>query len=293
MQKFKVTASALNLRSNPFVDDNVIDILPKDHIVEKLEEVENSNWWKVETILDGEKLEGYVASRFLGKTTNASVRTLIEIGGVSIKRTDGESAIFYESRMSINADGAPNAYNPSNTGIDFLDNAGYPGNWWALAVDRNGEPFVQDTGDPFPGYYVSTTALFDSSFTVRDPQRYVNSMEIPYIVLPGNGDFKQITGIQLGDFAVVYNRSNEKLVFAICADIGPKSQIGEGSIALSQTLGNDPFVRGRVRRGISHGIVYLVFSRSGNGKVRTISEINTEGNSIFEKWGGIERLRSF
>jgi len=33
--------------------------------------------------------------------------------------------------MSIDADGAPNAYHPDNIGLDDLKNAGYPNtSWW-------------------------------------------------------------------------------------------------------------------------------------------------------------------
>lgn len=289
MEKFQVISGGLNLRSAP--ESTIIAVLSRGHIVTKIEEAEDNKWWKVQTAVSGETLEGYVAARFISPTIT-SIETLLEVGGISIERSSGESAFFYQAGMSINADGAPNAYHPTNTGIDFLANAGYPGNWWALAVDRDGDPFVQSSSDPFPGYYVSTTALFDASFNKQDPRRYVNSLKIPYIVLPGNGDFRRATGVQLGDFSVAYNSSNQKLTFAIYADIGPKNQIGEGSIALSQALGNDPFLRGRVRRGIARGVTYLVFPGSGNGKPRKVSEIETETKQLFEVWGGIDRIKS-
>jgi hypothetical protein len=289
MQKFQVISGGLNLRSAP--DGTIIAVLSRGHIVTKNEEAEDNKWWKVKTSVSGETLEGYVAARFLSPTTSP-IETLLEIGEISIKRASGESAFFYQAGMSINADGAPKAYHPADTGIDFLANAGYPGNWWALAVDRDGEPFIQSSSDPFPGYYVSTTALLDANFNKQDPRRYVNSMKVPYIVLPGNGDFRRTTGVKLGDFAVTYNNKNQQLAFAIYADVGPKNHIGEGSVALSQSLGNDPFLRRRVRRGITRGITYLVFPRSGNGKPRTISEIETETKQLFEMWGGIDRIKS-
>nr|WP_242054784.1 glycoside hydrolase family 75 protein [Nostoc flagelliforme] len=217
---------------------------------------------------------------------------LVKIGGVPIQQADRESGFFYEAGMSINADGAPNAYHPADTGIDFLANAGSPGNWWAIVVNKDGNPFIQGSTDPYPGYYISTTALSDSGFVQQDPRRYVDSTKIPYIVLPGNNDFKKVTGVKLGDFAVVYNSNNEKLAFAIYADIGPKNQIGEGSIALSQALGNDPLVRSRVRRGIPKDIVYVVFTGSGNGQPRITSDIEAETKRLFEIWGGIERIKS-
>ena len=293
MQQFKVISDSLNIRSAPIVDEaNQIASLPKGYIVSKIKNSDNDKWWKVATILEGKTLEGFVAQKFLSPVTKFSIKTVLKIGEIPILQADGESAFFYEAGMSINADGAPNAYHPADTGIDFLANAGYSDNWWAIAVDKNGNPFIQASTDPYPGYYISTTALFDSGFVKQDPRRYVDSTKIPYIVLPGNSDFRKTTGVKLGDFAVVYNTNNEKLAFAIYADVGPKNQIGEGSIALSQAVGNDPLVQSRVRRGIPKNIVYIVFPGSGNGQPRTISEIEAETKRFFEIWGGVERIKS-
>ena len=52
---------------------------------------------------------------------------------VPIWRTPDSTAFFYESGMTIDADGAPNAYHPDNTGLDDLANAGAPGSWQGLA----------------------------------------------------------------------------------------------------------------------------------------------------------------
>ena len=293
MQQFKVISDSLNIRSAPIVDEaNQIASLPKGYIVSKIKNSDNDKWWKVATILEGKTLEGFVAQKFLSPVTKFSIKTVLKIGEIPILQADGESAFFYEAGMSINADGAPNAYHPADTGIDFLANAGYSDNWWAIAVDKNGNPFIQASTDPYPGYYISTTALFDSGFVKQDPRRYVDSTKIPYIVLPGNSDFRKTTGVKLGDFAAVYNTNNEKLAFAIYADVGPKNQIGEGSIALSQAVGNDPLVQSRVRRGIPKNIVYIVFPGSGNGQPRTISEIEAETKRFFEIWGGVERIKS-
>ena len=83
------------------------------------------------------------------------------------------------------ADGAPNAYHPDNSGLDDLSNAGTPGRWEGLAKDADGEPIIQGPNDPFPGYYVSATALADRTKPVNDPTRYVDASKIPFIVLPG------------------------------------------------------------------------------------------------------------
>ena len=197
----------------------------------------------------------------------------------------GSTAFFYKAGMTIDADGAPNAYHPDNIGIDDLANAGAPGTWQGLAKDSGGEPFIQGPDDPFPGYYVSQTALADRSKPVNDPARYVDASKIPYIVLPGG--FARQMGARPGDFSVVLNERNGKISDAIFADIGPPDRIGEGSVALAESLG----IRSDARRGGSRGnILYLVFPGSGNGRPRPVEEINSEANKLVQQWGGLMQL---
>lgn len=204
---------------------------------------------------------------------------------VPILRLPGTSAFFYEAGMTIDADGAPNAYHPQNLGLDDLVNAGAPGNWEGLAKDRYGDPFVQGPDDPYPGFYVSATALADRTRPVNDPLRYVDASKIPYIVLPG-GMARQL-GVRPGDFSIVLNQRNGKTSYAIFGDVGPSDRIGEGSMALAENLG----IRSDARNGGARGgIVYLVFPGSGNGRPRTIEEINSEGEQLFQAWGGSYQL---
>lgn len=198
---------------------------------------------------------------------------------IPIGRLAGTSAFFYESGMTIDADGAPNAYHPENTGLDDLANAGAPGRWEGLAKDGDGQPFIQGSNDPFPGYYVSSTALADHSKAVNDPARYVDASKIPFIVLPG-GMARQI-GARPGDFSVVFNQRNGKSSFAIYGDVGPADRIGEGSVALAENLGIHSDAR---NGGARRGIMYLVFPGSGNGRPRTIEEINGEGRKLLQAW---------
>jgi Fungal chitosanase of glycosyl hydrolase group 75 len=198
---------------------------------------------------------------------------------IPIGRLSGSSAFFYESGMTIDADGAPNAYHPDNTGLDDLVNAGTPGRWEGLAKDADGEPFIQGPNDPFPGYYVSATALADHSKPVNDPARYVDASRIPFLVLPG-GMARQL-GARPGDFAVVFNLQNGKSSYALFGDVGPYDRIGEGSVALAENLG----IRSDARNGgARRGILYLVFPGSGNGSPRTIEEINEEGQKLLQVW---------
>ncbi|MFM7713149.1 MAG: hypothetical protein ACKO7A_10615, partial [Microcystis sp.] len=57
-----------------------------------------------------------------------------------------------------------------------------------------------------------------------------------------------------------------------------------------QNLGHDPFVNGKVKKGISQGVFCLIFPKSGNGKPRTVAEINSLTQPLFDKWGGQQRM---
>jgi hypothetical protein len=198
---------------------------------------------------------------------------------IPIVRLPGSNAFFYEGGMTIDADGAPNAYHPDNLGLDDLANAGAPGWWEGLAKDAFGEPYIQGPDDPFPGYYVSATALADRSKAVNDPARYVDASRIPFIVLPGR--MARQLDARVGDFAIVFNRRNGKISYAIFGDVGPFDRIGEGSMALAENLG----IRSDARNGgARRRIVYLVFPGSGNGSPRTLEEINAQGQRLIQEW---------
>src|SRR5438477_8683441 len=139
---------------------------------------------------------------------------------------DDSSAFFYESGLMIDADGAYRAYHPDNTsGLDYLGNAGKPGNWWALVTDNgkpNGNPVIQSDDDPAPGYYISTTSLEDPKKDRTDPRRYVDSESINFFVLPG-----KLGLAKLGDFGVVIRPKTNIYDYAIYADSGPANKLGE------------------------------------------------------------------
>jgi hypothetical protein len=204
---------------------------------------------------------------------------------IQIWHLPGNEAFFFEAGMTIDADGAPNAYHPDNTGLDDLANAGAPGTWEGLAKDADGQPILQGPNDPFPGYYISATALSDHSKPLNDPARYVDASKIPYIVLPGS--FARQIGARPGDFSVVLNQRNGKSSYAIFGDVGPSDRIGEGSVALAENIG----IRSDARNGgTRRGILYLVFPGSGNGRPRTVEEINSQAERLLEDWGGNPKL---
>jgi hypothetical protein len=189
--------------------------------------------------------------------------------------------------MVIDADGAARAYHPDDVGLDRLANAGAPENWWALATDDAGQPFVQGEGDPAPGYYVSTTSLIDAARTPRDPRRYVDAASVPYVALPA--PFRDALGCALGDLAWVERTALDGAVHrsaAVFADVSPPSApLGEGSIALAERLGipSDPRSGGTFRVSVR----YVLFCGERLGWPTSVSEIDARG----ERLAGARRAR--
>jgi len=201
------------------------------------------------------------------------------------------SAFFYKSGLAIDADGAFRAYHPNGRlGLDSLSHAGHEGNWWALVTENekpSGRPVVQSESDPAPGFYVSTTALYDrDNPNPRDPHRYVDAATIPYVVLHPVA----LNYAKLGDFATVANLQNGKISAAIVADeSAPNLPVGEGSIALAQALGIDASPRTGGKDG---DVAYLIYPHSGNGRPRELEEVVVNAKQLFDAWGGLDRLNA-
>ncbi len=243
------------------------------------------------------KLDGIANSlaeqdKRIGKL-DSQVQTLIgHIGKTDILGIG--SGIAYESGMQIDADGAPHAYHPDGkSGLAPLPDAGRPGNWFGLITDSglpDGNPIIQTANDPAPGFYVTGTSLQDPSRDRKDPQRYVNSEAVNYIVVPGGLDAKVGNQrIELGNLAVVIRPQTGAHAYAIVADIGPSKHIGEGSIALANALGIPSSYR---TGGVREGIVYVAFPGSGQGWPLSQQDIDQQGASLFSKWGGMEKAKS-
>lgn len=137
----------------------------------------------------------------------------------------------------IDADGAYRAYHPeSRKGLDHLANAGRPGNWWGIVTDRNGKPFIQQAGDPAPGFYVSATSYEWTDWPRDNPRRYLDSESIPFIVVE-NYIRNRAKGVVLGCKARVANLKNGRAVDCVVGDMGPLTKLGELSIAAAVALG--------------------------------------------------------
>lgn len=193
-------------------------------------------------------------------------------------------AIIYRAKMAIDADGCPRAYGPNNSGLDWTANAGYPGNWWGVVTDVNGDPILQGSGDPYPGMYVSTTSLVRSGYANSNPLRYVDSENIPYIALPSA--LQSLAGIQKGDLAYVRNTVTGLSCYAYFADTGPGGKLGEGSMYLADQIGLNSSPK---TGGTSQGIIdYIVFPQSGMGQGThlTIAQIDAMGQAELNAAGG-------
>lgn len=186
-------------------------------------------------------------------------------------------ATMYRAKMYIDADGSPRAYGPNNSGLDYTANAGSTGNWYGVVSDATGtNPILQTASDPYPGMYVSTTSLVNSNYPIANPLRYVNSETVPYIAMPTN--VLTSGNIRRGDVAYVYNTTTGQHCFAIYADAGNTTSIGEASIYTASQVGVNPNVR---TGGTSLGIIdYVVFPNSGFGQgyIPTIAQIDSIGN---------------
>lgn len=174
------------------------------------------------------------------------MKVLGTIQGVDIVEQD-DGSVHFLADADIDADGSNGqygqqaAYRFDNKGSELLANGGmavvngkviFSQSWGKDIVLLNGDnPKVLDTG-----VIPSKTAYKFPDKDANDPEAYVDSETIPYIVVPPL--VRQKTkGIVLGAKAIVVNTLNGKSVDAVVADIGPRTKIGELSIAAAKAIG--------------------------------------------------------
>lgn len=153
-----------------------------------------------------------------------------------------------------------------------------------LNVDADGSPRVREI-DPDYGQ-VPTSLSFDDE---EGQRQWVDAEQVPYIVLPLK--FYKDMGVQLGDVAAVIWK--KRVVFAIFADEGPQNLLGEGSVALTEKLGFDPWeMRNgthQIVNGIEDDVLMIVFPRSAPDGL-TPENINQKtverARPLFEALGG-------
>jgi Fungal chitosanase of glycosyl hydrolase group 75 len=151
--------------------------------------------------------------------------------------------------MTIDADGAngqtagvpvytPEGFTPAP--LDFLANAGGPGNWFGVVTDtgeKDGTPVKQTASGPAPGAFVSATSYRWPELARIDPLAYVDAASVPYIVLPSHWR-KLAVGVVLGCKATVEDTKTGKILKAAgVLDFGPRTKLGEASIACAEFFG--------------------------------------------------------
>jgi hypothetical protein len=218
--------------------------------------------------------------------------------GVDLHRFDGGKTYAYRTaRIEIDADGAPNAYEPHDRGLDALANAGFPnGGWRSVLVtdpDDRSKPFVQNSGE-FAGFFLSMTTLEDPSKASTDPARYVDARAVPYVVFPGQ--FFRMSGTgRRGVIGMARNLSSAQTSPMIFADLGGGAdELGEISIRLAENLGGHD-VNPRNASGAPHGpFAYVVFPGSEATPPWPVSddELKQRGEAELTKIGGWDAVLS-
>jgi len=212
------------------------------------------------------------------------------------RSADGKAYAYKTDHIEIDADGAPRAYCPGDTGLDLLRNAGFPGSNWADVLIPDpldpSRPYVQTEG-PGKGCYLSGTSL--RSKTNTDPTSYADATVVPYMVFPGS--FLRLSGTgYVGDFAAMRSADGKHRPAAIVGDTGggPKAPLGEISIALAKALG------GRSpspRNGVAdlHGPITVVVFRGSHEvpvwpvDLARIESRSAEGLAALGGWEAIEQ----
>jgi hypothetical protein len=217
--------------------------------------------------------------------------------GTRVLRQADNLAYAYETaHKAVDADGAPNAYHPSDTGLDFLANAGYPSaTWWpeVLVPDPNqpSKAFKQPSG-PFAGFFVSMTSLRKQGGNKFDPATYVDATKFPYVVLPTG--FTELPHVaRPGDVGFATHLPSGLTTAFIVGDSGGGSnaKLGEGSIALFAALGGQN-PNPRNGSGVPTGkIQYIIFPNSRKPGVqrwpRTQQDIREQAMELIANTPGI------
>lgn len=171
-----------------------------------------------------------------------SKQVLLKIGGVPVYWDPISEMIEYTGDMTVCVDGAPDAYGPNNSGTDYTENAGYPGNWWGVVTDKYGNPIIQQPAmkkqHPCPSLYVSCTCYGYAEYPEWDCRHWVNANVVEYSVIPGNVR-SAVPPKFMGCRASIEDLKTGKLLECVCAEVGPSSHMGEASVKAVGFFGLD------------------------------------------------------
>lgn len=107
-----------------------------------------------------------------------------------------------------------------------------------VTVNGKNVPCVFKTG-PHQGYFGSLTALKNGLTGDKgecEINDQVNPLTVPALVLVGGENVVKEFGARVGDLLVAFNPKTQIVSAAIIGDIGPKDNLGEGSVLLNMNL---------------------------------------------------------
>jgi hypothetical protein len=145
------------------------------------------------------------------------------------------------------------------------------------------------------GFFVSQTSLADPTLKdVRDQQRYLNPLKVPYAVVPAK---LLPLGIKLGSFGVAIDPKRNLPVPFVVGDIGPR--IGEGSVALGRLVAGKQLADLVTRETRNVGqvdqprVLWVFFGgRVANFDHNNEAGLVAEANQVYQEWGGDKRLKN-
>jgi len=226
---------------------------------------------------------------------------------VPLRRIQGTTAVFFQSKLSCDVDGSPNAYHPldDRLSLDVIESAGGKRTGdrpdGALLVQPSpeivvwvgGKPYIQPDGE-FKGFYVSETTMQNPTMSPIDPTRYLDARHTQYIVLPGG----MAPEAKVGDLAIVFDPFAKTFAAAVYGDIGPTSESGEAALATLQRLGMSA-TDGKSSPGqLRDDLFFLVFPNTASRLEQAEpwphrqSTIDTLAADELAKWGGVDRIEA-
>lgn len=185
------------------------------------------------------------ARRLLGRIENRDKHGVLLF--VSDIWEEGDARVHFIADADIDADGAngqgggPVAYTATDSGTDFLENAGMKrrADGKVVCLSENARSIVILAADNEPkvfanGMIASKTWYRHRSLPETDPAAYVDSESVPYIVVPPL-IVQKTQGVVRGCRARVTFRGRS--IDGVVADRGPARKTGEISIAMARALG--------------------------------------------------------
>jgi hypothetical protein len=161
------------------------------------------------------------------------MRELMKVRGEPVILND-DGSVSFVAGMTIDADGGRRTYAPPDSGLkalDYLANAGSPGNWYGLVTDTQGRPVIAKSG-----YYVSPTTYERKEYSNRNPERYLDPETEFFAVFPGPLR-RLVKPVVLGCRVIVQDLQTGATKEGVAGDTGPSTHLGEASIAFAEFFG--------------------------------------------------------